>query len=474
MNGTTTREEARKSIQALLFDGKENTLIAPSNGNSHDEEGGFRRRFRADIQQALRRPPSAAKIAEQKAIESQVRRMLEGVQTSPDAEQEQEDQKDQEDEEDHDDEGEYPARRGYPHPGPPEQRSLTQKEEGSLADALRAQVADARKRLFNQDRKVSELTRELKLGRSQIWTNQQNLSIAESRVCKVIEEKASDFDPAVREEEKTLEKEERELARELGEARDGAARWSSVAKRQDTMLQQERESQRGSDAEGILRRHPAGEVFLTRFSRDESDDDSEDDRYQRARHTRQTSDRSEGISLGSDTSEDDARSPGGLSADARGVAKDCPPAPVQMHRGIAPPHLRMDDDDKSSEGSGSGSALPTPSSYGSSPVNSSTGGSPTKSSTGGSPTKQGQGTTPSAASLNGGVTPSGTSVKGGMRPDSDSDSDEEAGRPVQKKAAAPPLPELKGVGARGRAPPREEDEAEEVSSEEGLSTSRSV
>ena len=32
---------------------------------------------------------------------------------------------------------------------------------------------------------------------------------------------------------------ERELARELGEARDGAARWSSVAKRQDTMLQQE-------------------------------------------------------------------------------------------------------------------------------------------------------------------------------------------------------------------------------------------
>lgn len=63
------------------------------------------------------------------------------------------------------------------------------------------------------------------------------------------------------------------LADELSQARANAQRWASagssfchlllgvqVAKRQDAMLQQEREEQRG-DAQSILAKHPAGEVF---------------------------------------------------------------------------------------------------------------------------------------------------------------------------------------------------------------------
>ena len=65
---------------------------------------------------------------------------------------------------------------------------------------------------------------------------------------------------------------EEALADELSQARASTQRWASVAKRQDLMLQQEREEQRG-DAQSILAKHPAGEVFWSLASDSESDEE---------------------------------------------------------------------------------------------------------------------------------------------------------------------------------------------------------
>lgn len=109
---------------------------------------------------------------------------------------------------------------------------------------------------------MTRVTRELKQCRSCLWNIQREQSAAEAQLANIIRARIVELPAEVRDEELLVDRKERQLAQELSEARANAARWWSIAKRQDAMLQQEREAQRGGDAHRILALHPAGEVFL--------------------------------------------------------------------------------------------------------------------------------------------------------------------------------------------------------------------
>lgn len=159
---------------------------------------------------------------------------------------------------------EPPNRRGDPPPRVPERRKLTI-DGGIEAKGLRKEVTDARGRLFKLDSETTSLQVELKKTRTVLWEKQREQCSAEARIGKTLEGRASELGPKIREEEEKLLEEERGLARELSEVRAVAAHWISVAKRQDAMLQQEREQGREKESSShwpqALMKHPCGEVF---------------------------------------------------------------------------------------------------------------------------------------------------------------------------------------------------------------------
>lgn len=150
-------------------------------------------------------------------------------------------------------------------------RRLVLPEEGGLSAPMKVKVKEARKALQKKDQTVTQLTLSLKQCRKQVWDLQCEANAADMKVARMLQKREGELPEEYREELERLKDKEEEIADELSTARANAQRWASVAKRQDAMLQQEREEQRG-DAHTILAKHPAGEVFWT-FG---SDSDSED------------------------------------------------------------------------------------------------------------------------------------------------------------------------------------------------------
>ncbi|CAK0796818.1 unnamed protein product, partial [Prorocentrum cordatum] len=163
-------------------------------------------------------------------------------------------------------------------PPPAARRLLVRPEVGHEADALRQQVADARRRLEAYDREVTKLTKQLKQCRTAVWEQQRLQSASEAGLARLIAERIGELPPGTAEELQRADAAARELAQELSEARAQASRWSSMAKRQDTMLQQELEAAEGDAHLRLLARHPAGEVFMVRqYNRDMDSEDGYSD-----------------------------------------------------------------------------------------------------------------------------------------------------------------------------------------------------
>ncbi|CAE7513450.1 unnamed protein product [Symbiodinium natans] len=158
-------------------------------------------------------------------------------------------------------------------PEPPRRR-LVLTEEGGMLASVRVKVLEASKALRAKDNTVTQLTQKLKQCRKEVWDLQCEANAADLRVARILQQHAETLPEKYRKEFEELKEKEEELADELAVARAEAQRWASVAKRQDAMLQQEREEQRGADAKSILMKHPAGEVFWMPGPDSDSEDDA--------------------------------------------------------------------------------------------------------------------------------------------------------------------------------------------------------
>eukprot|EP00440_Ansanella_granifera_P006698 gb/GFBE01007260.1/.p1 GENE.gb/GFBE01007260.1/~~gb/GFBE01007260.1/.p1 ORF type:complete len:444 (+),score=107.74 gb/GFBE01007260.1/:1-1332(+) len=318
-------------------------------------------------------------------------------------------------------------------------RNLRQKlyldEEAGTTAGLRVRLKENRKALLNQDRKVTALTAKLKQCRKDVWEQRMRQNLAELKHMRIIKTRLSELPPEMQKELEENEASESQLAEELSEARANAQRWVSVAKRQDGMLQQEREAQRGGDAMSIIAKHPAGEVFLPPNL---NDSDSEEEEVRRPRRGR------EDVSLGSDSEDDDYTST---------VASAT--ATLQRSQMLGR-QVSADSDEESV-----GSSVVSPSGESGS-IN-----FPDKASDSGSIASSPAGAAPKA--------PAAATRR--LAAHDDSTSEEEVEK-VEKNTSGPaaaqarPVPPLPGLSAVGR--PNVQDEAEEVSSDECMETSRSI
>jgi len=140
--------------------------------------------------------------------------------------------------------------------------------------SVRVKVLEASKALRAKDNMVTQLTQKLKQCRKEVWDLQCEANAADLRVARILQQNSAKLPENYRREFEELKEKEEELADVLAVARAEAQRWASVAKRQDAMLQQEREEQRGADAKSILMKHPAGEVFWMPGPDSDSEDDA--------------------------------------------------------------------------------------------------------------------------------------------------------------------------------------------------------
>jgi len=351
---------------------------------------------------------------------------------------------------------EKPIEDAPPEPQKPEPkpnfRNCVYEEQTPTVLNLRDNVKEARAKLNDLDGQVTRLTRELKLCRMDTWKHQRNLAHTEVRIVKLIDEHSQKLPLAEREEEMALEKEERELLQRLSEAKAAATRWSTLAKRQDTMLKQDRDDRKGKDVEKIFARHPAGEVFISPLMFNDDGDDSD---YEQSRHR---------------SAPRRGRQPAPPSSDEEGIAGSeasttVPPPPAQRHR------VTLDDDvDESSDGSAS--QLPTP--------------SESASSAGGSSRPSPLGAAGASPSGSGGKR-AGVRATGLSSDESENEAQDKAPAPVQvtepapapKTSPVPPLPALTTAplttaNLLANAPQNEESYTSDEDIDEELDTSRSI
>jgi len=461
MNGKSSVEDARSALQALLQTSK--GYPEPRVNGSVDGQPGaaLRRLFRADIQKSLRPPAQASQLAAE--LESQVSRLLAHAPVAPVAEHVAEptppppivekvvlaDDKDDEDsDEDADEEDDEPFEDEQPQP----RRKLFHEEQ--RAAGLREQVVIARRCLHELDDEVTKLTRKLREGRQTAWIQQQLHSAIEARIAKALAARAADLKQEAIKEMSNLEKEEQKLRQSLVEMRARASRWWQEAKHHDSILQQERDAQKGGEAHRLLARHPAGEVFLPSFP---SDNDSDDDYYdgppppRRPPPTASTTVASSG-----------GRKAAGDSSDEDSDGDDYQRPQGGGGAGPPPPLRRTEDSDSDREDSDAGSSLVSPAGE--------------SGSLSGMLEKSGEDHIPAKVPVR------------KPRSDSESSSDDEDPGPAWKNAAptaaaasasaSTPVPPLPAVERKPLRP--DEDDASEISSEEieavdeSMETSRSL
>jgi len=126
-------------------------------------------------------------------------------------------------------------------------------------ESQRNSVVTLQRILSKRDAQTTELHRQLRDTRQQLWQQTAEARAATARLNACL----SDASRTPHEQAETivrLQSQVKELSGKLADSRHQEQQWASIAKRQRAYLQQsERISQEGMQ---ILRRHPAGEVFL--------------------------------------------------------------------------------------------------------------------------------------------------------------------------------------------------------------------
>lgn len=139
------------------------------------------------------------------------------------------------------------------------------------AAKLNETVSALQRSLFEKDQETTRLTAALKKIRMDIWAKQREQSAAEQDTRKVLRQREKELPAMSRSEERSLDAEEQDLAEKLTEARAASARWLSVARRQDAILEHEKAAEREEDPRLAIAKSPAGEVFLSTARRPDFD-----------------------------------------------------------------------------------------------------------------------------------------------------------------------------------------------------------
>jgi len=137
---------------------------------------------------------------------------------------------------------------------PPERCNYVDEEESEQAS-----LATLQRNLYKRDGQTTELHRQLREARQVLWQHAAESRLAASRLHDIL----ADPSRAPAEQAEAISKlrtEVRDLSSRLADCREQEHYWSSIAKRQRAFfMQSERMSQEGLD---LLKRHPAGEIFL--------------------------------------------------------------------------------------------------------------------------------------------------------------------------------------------------------------------
>lgn len=354
-------------------------------------------------------------------------------------------------------------------PAPRPRRPLVVEDPGDDAEYLRKKVEEMRRRLFLLDKQVTGLTREVRESRSAIWGQQRDQNCNELRLADTLAQRRDELRPEVCSEDEKLEEEERRLAQELSEARARVVRWGGVAKRQDSVMQQEREAR--DDLGALLKKHPAGDVFTLPVGEGDSDEEFPPSRG-RSPSNRAAPKRRAHVSVTLSDAEDSEDEEG-----RRGAARSRRSS--EDEREFVPPNAQQrrkasSDRDEDDESVSDGSSVTSPSGLSASgrTMNPSGGESPACSPSGA------RGLDAGLARANGfqAAEHSAKPSRSGRSSSDESDGSENRQRSKRKPdVAVPPLPELAKQLLEKRANDGEL-EAQEVSSEEEAfeDTSRSV
>lgn len=288
---------------------------------------------------------------------------------------------------------------------------------------LRQEVDETRRKLGRLDAETTRLVARLKASRESFVDQVREHTRTEERIASYVKANAAQLPPDALKKEEEMKREAGRLALELSEAKTEAGKWFSVARRQEEMLQQEREAANG-DESSVLAKHPSGEVFLLPYP---PEDGSEDGYYG---GPPRRGGRGQDVALASSDEEEQPRR-----------TPLPPPPPGQRWRALG-----REGDDSSNADSASPSGSSGPPSSGPSP--------------------SGDAGSRVAASLARANAAEAAGCGG------DSSDDERGGGALAgagaSRRAVPPLPQLRGQ-PRGGA-----DSAEEVSSEDGPPSAKSV
>mmetsp|Transcript_96214 Transcript_96214/g.200993 ORF Transcript_96214/g.200993 Transcript_96214/m.200993 type:complete len:559 (-) Transcript_96214:180-1856(-) len=138
---------------------------------------------------------------------------------------------------------------------PPERSFPSVDEEISRNNS----VATVTKILHKRDVQTTELHRQLREARQQLWQQTIEARTASSRLHDLLTD-PSKAPQAQADALERLKTEASELSHQLADARDQAKQWKTMAKQQRAYLIQEQRI--GQEGVMLLKRHPAGEIFL--------------------------------------------------------------------------------------------------------------------------------------------------------------------------------------------------------------------
>jgi len=140
-------------------------------------------------------------------------------------------------------------------PDPPETSNFDISEE----PALRASLRTLQRNLHSRDAQTTELHRQLRQCQEALWVQTLEARTASKRLRDVLTD-PTQVPAAHADELRRLQRELDSISSRLADAKAQWLHWSSIAKRQRAyFMQSDRLGQEGLD---LLKRHPAGEVFL--------------------------------------------------------------------------------------------------------------------------------------------------------------------------------------------------------------------
>lgn len=147
-----------------------------------------------------------------------------------------------------------PTERQHELEEPPERLLPVEPEQG------RQQTLQTLQRILERrDTQTTELHRQLREARKGLWLQTVEARASAARLAELLSD-PSRAPAAQAEALAELQKEASELSRQLADARQGEQHWGHVAKRQRAYLMQH--ERLAHDGARLLRRHPAGEIFL--------------------------------------------------------------------------------------------------------------------------------------------------------------------------------------------------------------------